>query len=938
MKNRIFRALTASFFAAALLCQSLLSLPVSAEQEAMPLTEEITQTPSSATRFMGEQFFGSDKTVHTVEDDSVFLPVGHGGQSVAYSAVVTPTVYDTPNNAVRLILTNDSSAGFLHFKYTYETEQGTFTEMLRLDVQPYSARCVYPIRIEQADSLTGITLMLPSSEGTGVTLHAMEAVRIWSDPIEARGTVSSCRYREEDRTVTVKGSVYHDVMIAASKGVLGLFRLSPEQSLQDIIDDPEATPLITSALSIGFELQTSAADVAARYARYAVLICMPDGTRLPLAAPTYATTYDIASLLPSSRSDFKGVDTVLTSAAIDSNAGSAIVDVYLNCLENDRQSGYLYTVENEYFYFNRDYLAQLDATVRSLSGAACRVYLRFLVEVGDPADESAVSDGKMLPDTARYAALRVDSIEALRHLHAYTSFLCGRYDGEGQGEIAGIIVGSRVNEASVHNATGEMTLAEYIPLYGQTLNTIATAAADVAPALKIVVPVSDAWNTPIVGKQYRAGYYPAELFAESLNAYMTAHHANRFLLMVESDHNPYGLSNEYFEPINTDGEEGPIPEELIPKLTAATQDSLYISSENIELLDAFLRQHVGRNSVMSDHYFFHWTPDRHTDGNALSASYVYHYYRLFADERASAFFVSLRERELGGDLSEFSKIKYLVKYIDTSVGSMRTAFALDIFKVSSWNELIPDYDRMSTEQMVLLEGAFAERSGENVIGSYDLFDFTAANSTRGWYAGNSCRSLTVNSSEKYGKTLDAVMTADANTLAEYSDIAYRFDTPLGLEHAPYVTMSVAVDCATDADAVFEVKLVIGSEKGYMETKQVLKNGEMMTLSMNASQFAAVGKVAYIRLCAKTVMGEDEAFTVHLRDLRLDSREYDDDSLQTLIEAARESESVLWDGSAARRSDPMMLIILGGTILPATVIVAVMLGHYQKNDSDSDEEG
>ena len=38
-------------------------------------------------------------------------------------------------------------------------------------------------------------------------------------------------------------------------------------------------------------------------------------------------------------------------------------------------------------------------------------------------------------------------------------------------------------------------------------------------------------------------------------------------------------------------------------------------------------------------------------------------------------------KDLVCDLSEFSKIKYLVKYIDTSLGSLRTEFALDIFKV-----------------------------------------------------------------------------------------------------------------------------------------------------------------------------------------------------------------------------------------------------------------
>ena len=940
--KRVFAAL---LLAALLLCQPcLLSVPVAAEDAVMPLTEEgedETIRPSvKASRFMSELFFGSDDSTHRVSGDSVVLPVGTGGHSVAYSTVVTPAVYDTPNNAVRLVLTNYSSATYLHVKYTYDTESGPFTETRRVDILPYSGRCVYPIRIDEADRLVSMTLVLPGCSGTSIVLHAMEAVRIWSETDGARGNVTSCTYHASTRTVTVKGSVFHDVMIAASSGVLGLFRLSPEQTIEDILGDPQAVPLVTSSLSIGFELQAVVTDVAARYARYAVLICMPDGTRLPLSYPTYATLPTTANKMISSRSDFKGIDTTLTSGAIDSNVGSAIVDVYLNRLENDRQSGYLYTVENEYFYFNRDYLAELDATVRSLSGAACRVYLRFLVEADDSSVICAVSpaDTERAADPARYLSLRANDEDSLRYLHAYTTFLCSRYRGEAQGEIAGIIVGTRVDEAGIYNAAGELTLPEYVTLYGQAVNTVATAARGINGSLVTVVPVTDGWNAAVIGSEHRTDSYTAELFLESLAAYLSSYRGNRFSLMIESTHNPYGLSNTYFEPINTDGEDGPIPEELIPKLIAATQESTYVSSENITLLDTFLQQYITGYSALSDNYYFHWTPDKNTDGNALSTSYVYHYYRLFTDPRASAFFVSFRERELCGEVGEFSKIKYLVKYIDTPHGAPRTEFALDIFDASSWSAVIPDFNRSRTEQMTLLEGSFADYSADNVSGSYPLFDFSTANSTRGWYAGNYCKSLSVSSSERYGKTLDAEMLADLSTLAEYSDIAYRFDQPLILEYAPYITLSFAVDCAIDRDAVFEVKLVIGSDEGYMETKQVVKNGELVTVSLNAAQFAEISKVEYMRLSAKMVMGSDERFTLHLRNIKLDSREYDAASLQTLIDTSQLSNGNAFGMTDVRNHDPMLLIILGGAVLLCTAIVAMMLGHYQKYDSDSEEEG
>ena len=515
MKSAIRHMLVALTLAAVLLLHpSLFSLSAAAE-DAVTVSAE----PS---RFIGETFFGSEGTVYGVEEDRIVLPIGADKQSTAYSASVTPTVYALENNAIRMLLANDSSASFILVRYTYETEKASETKTVRMDIAPHSEKCAYTIRIPEADHLTAVTLLLPSCEGNAIVLYAMETVRVWSDSVTPRGMLSSCLFREDTRTVTVKGSVYHDVMIAARGGVLGLFRLSPEQTIQDIVNDPQAVPLVTSALSIGFELQTSAPDVASRYARYAVMICLPGGTRLPLAAPAYATDVQSAVRSQSSRSDFKGIDTTLISGAIDSNVGSAIVDVHLNRMENERRSGYLYTVENQYFYFDREYLSELDATVRSLSGAACKVYLRFLVEAEDTALACAATVSEEQEGMVKYRSLRVDDAEAMRYLHAYTSFLCNRYNGTGQGEIAGIIVGSRVNEAGTYNATDIMTLAEYVPLYGQALNAVSTAARSVNPSLITVVPVSDRWNVDLVGQSYREGIYTAEMFAESLAAYMTA--------------------------------------------------------------------------------------------------------------------------------------------------------------------------------------------------------------------------------------------------------------------------------------------------------------------------------------------------------------------------------------------------------------------------------
>lgn len=892
-----------------------------------------------ASAFMGELFFAQGGETFRVTDGELNLPFGTGGQEVQYTAAVVPAVYETPNNAIRLVLTNFSSASYLHVKYTYVDETGPHTATHRVELSTYSTRSTCILRTPHADRLVNLTLILPSAARGMLSLYAMESIRVWTTDTEENGTIQSCTYDVDDKSVTVKGSVHHDVMIRATGGTLGLFRLAAGQTVAELAADADAEPLAESAISIGFQLRAAAGDVSARLAQYAVLICMPDGTRVPLADPQYALSDEslTRTAAPATRNDFKGIDTTLTAGAIDANVGSAIVDVYLNRLENERQSGYLYTVENQYFYFDRAYLAELDAAVRSLSGSSCRVYLRFLTEKDGTAQPFAVSDLSQT-DSARYGALRADDDEAMRYLYAYTSFLCARYNDTDKGDIAGIIIGSRVDQAAYYNDAGALTLAEYTALYGQTLSVIAATATDISPDLHMIVPVSDGWNYGEIGQTYRTGLYTTELFVESLAAYVTAHGGGHFSLMLESVHNPYGLDNAYFEPINTDGLDDIPEEELRRPLTAAAYSASYVCSDNIKLLDMYLDQYSMHYPSLSDSYFYHWTPDEQTSGNALSASYVYHYYRLFHDSRTQAFFVSFRDKEAVGNTVEFSKIKYLVKYIDTPGGSARTSFALDIFGVSDWSQLISGMNRDYVEHMTLVESSFTLGADTGAVGSYSLFDFAAANSTRGWYAGNHCQSLVLANSDVYGRTLDAVMTADQSTLADYSDIAYTFEHPEILFHAPLMTVTLAVDCENDPSAVFEVKLVLGSEEGCLEAKQVVRNGETVVLTLDTAQFEWVTRTEYLRLSVKTVMGEDAQFTVHLSGITLNSREHDNETLAGLyaaIQRVARGEGMFLTVDTDDGNTLFLLLLLGVAVL-CTLIVVLMLGHYQRNSADGED--
>ena len=75
-----------------------------------------------------------------------------------------------------------------------------------------------------------------------------------------------------------------------------------------------------------------------------------------------------------------------------------MIDVYLDRLEDGRHSGYLQTVGGMSFYYNREYVDDLDRRIRSASVAGSSVWLRLLVSPTD------TPDGLSYASSASYGA------------------------------------------------------------------------------------------------------------------------------------------------------------------------------------------------------------------------------------------------------------------------------------------------------------------------------------------------------------------------------------------------------------------------------------------------------------------------------------------------------------------------------------------------------
>ena len=69
-------------------------------------------------------------------------------------------------------------------------------------------------------------------------------------PSGMQSTTAYAANRETEKVVTVKGSIYHDVMIHAGGGALVLFRMKPGQTLAELLEDPDAEAVASVTPSI----------------------------------------------------------------------------------------------------------------------------------------------------------------------------------------------------------------------------------------------------------------------------------------------------------------------------------------------------------------------------------------------------------------------------------------------------------------------------------------------------------------------------------------------------------------------------------------------------------------------------------------------------------------------------------------------------------------
>lgn len=871
-----------------------------------PVLSLLWTLPTSAAENDGRRFIFS--ALHTAGGgeyiattaEPLTLPLS--AEASVFSADTVSTVAtDHSTNALYIALFNNSGATRLCVSYHYmESEPKTFT--FEQELRPnFSERQSFvlpnPHIAKNAFDLTLTFLSDGALTGT-VTLESFFDVSVYTGDEAERNTpencyveLEQCVYAGETGTVELKGKLSYGATVRYTG--LALFSLGPGEELYLSNKTPVARADVSYEIS--FSVFIDSAEEA--YARYVVAGITDSGEREPLCTPVYPGVLTEAEQY---ENGFKGYHTGSLYSVIDGGADVSIVDVYLDKLQGDRNNGILYAGDHSYYYFDKNYVSELDRRVQNLSGTGCSVYLRFLISPdanGLPFVTYTEESGGIVNK-----GIAITNEEALLYVHAFTDFLTLRYTNDSYGSICGIILGRKADRAATFGYVGNMGLSQYAELYAGALTLIAGAAGTNDPGLRMIVPVSDRMWSETATPDNLTGDYFTELFLLSLLEALNTRNLNppAFSVMLESD--------------------------SIPDRVSRTRQNTY-GTDRLSALLGVIGQYAAHYKCLNNDILYAWTPAEDMTEAELSASYALQYVALSLQDRVESFIVDFSFAERTGQSVAAKRLHRLISVIDTQEADGALAPVLSDLRVSSLTELFPAYraGMLQNRKTVLASlSNVGYQTGREPIGSYELWNFSNATGILNWYAGYACGELSV-----LGRALNAPFAP--TEAGSFSDIAYHFTDGRDLSFAPLISLWVGVD--GDTDTPYEVQLRLIGDGVSVTSSAVISAGDTQRLYLDLTDNAALlTELRSVRLMARPLNGSDAAFTMRLHAVTLESETLTSAELAERMEQDEVGEPGDTEDEEKRAgATPLIatILVIGASIAFASILVIRAYHHHTK---------
>ena len=722
-------------------------------------------------------------------------------------------------------------------------------------------------------------------------------------------------YNKAENKIEIHGNINYDVLVSHRDCKIEVYKLLPNQSIDDIAFGSDETLVASMDIAVKFSFSFAIKSSADRFYKYVVVLCTPNGKRIEVSQPKYLTVVSEYNYADNGNKYFKGIsdDKNNTSVYSDIGAGTAIIPVYYYRLLNNMSNGYLFPHEDDYCYFYREYIDELNATVRSYSASGARVYLQLLLLSKDS------SKGGSKGEETKYFMPDIYSSETVSLICTYVSYLTTNFDKYTEGKISGFIVGENIDIKNC-NYTEETDLNEYARKYAYYLTVVSNTAIDLNPILDIVVPIS-ANNSFSEGGQLSQGNFSSAELIEAVSKELseTCSKPVKFSLLVDTYKTALGESmhesgNSIFAPIQNEGAEliGVDNIDLVIKFTEAlTNTKKYVSAPNNIILKWSIPDTVG--------------------GNLLSATYPYMYYSLIMKNKVSAFVVSFDNAQV----QSFDAIEKLMRNIDTSEGLTESRKLLPMLGIKSWDKIIKGFSEYNENNLVVKKRYSSENFNPNekaFTGSFSYISFVHE-SIKNFYDGSFSKGI----KSAYGidgrRVLNQRVAQTDRDL--HTDLFCLFEYEENYAYTPALKINVGIsDSAEIIGALYEVKAVIGNGSESVERTCIVKSGTIHEVWLDMSGFNKSNKAEYIRISTRSITGTSSEYSLLVYDVCGYSAVNSSEELQTLISEERARIREQYDTEVEEGKNTSLYKIVFIILIIAILAIGILFVFLRRDDDEN----
>ena len=722
----------------------------------------------------------------------------------------------------------------------------------------------------------------------------------------------SCLYNPQTQTVNIKGSMNHEAFALHGNSTLLIYLIPAGKTENDVINDKNSTPIAEASVSIAFAFSFKISSIEERYYRYAIFIRSAEGEYILTTEAQYAET-NVTPNQSNNKDNFKGLAGNYSSNISSVNSQITIIPIYLDSIFADDSSGYIYQIDDHQISFDKGYMDDIDAQLRSLSLFNTTVYLQFLLRSGGTLS-TYMNDG------AEYALPNTFEEKTIIHLHAVTDFLVSRYSSKENGYISGIILGKAWDNAPKYNSFKDISFDKYVLMCGNYAAIVTNAAKDINS--KINVMLSFDGNGFYVKQDENAttsNRLSSKKLLSSLMKYFDAssYSGLKCSILIEASETPLDITVNNIQ--------GGI--DINKKIDG---EGFYIGQH--QEVSSFLESLTLEYKSATKYYSILWTPKKDLYGNALCAAYTYAFYKLWADAHINSFIVEFSQRaENKENLQDLVFILKNINSHNSSEAAESTKNLLALFKQENWSEILGANEFKSTSLQKNYSADALSSLPKKLKGEFCYFDFSKEFLPNGWTNGVGSTDLRIDYLLTGEKALKATMLLGND---DFCDIIYNYEYAENISYTPYIKLNLEI-IAEQLYPLFEIKFTFKGVNSTFESSSIVRGNTPTEVILDMTSAKDFSLLENVKISVRSLDDAADIAVLSIRDITGYSKKYSNVELSDLIKREREKQK--YDATTTQYSFWYKFIVVTVIIAISVFLGFILIILIRKNSRSKKRE-